>query len=64
MIANKEYHGIEIVNNRVPEHIVKWLDERVGKGNWFIKGTIGGQTIYFDNERDHLLFLITWGQRG
>jgi len=62
MIENKEYHGIEIANNRIPEHIVRWLNERVGTGHWFIKGTIGGQTIYFENERDHFLFLMTWGQ--
>lgn len=62
MIADKEYHGVEIQNYRIPDHIIKWLDEKIGERHWFIKGTIGGQTIYFENERDHFLFLMTWGQ--
>jgi len=62
MIANKEYHGVQIENYHIPEHVIKWLDEKVGEDHWFIKGTIGGQTIYFENERDHFLFLMTWGQ--
>ncbi len=64
MIAEKEYHGVEIETYRLPEGLVDWLNNRVGRGKWFVKGSIGHQTIYFENERDHLLFLITWGQRG
>jgi len=58
----KEWHGVEIANVRLPEHIVSWLDDRVGMGHWFIKGTIGGQTLYFDSEKDHFLFLMTWAK--
>jgi hypothetical protein len=64
MIAEKEYHGVEIETTSLPEHILQWLDQRVGKGKWFVKGNWGSQTIYFENEKDHFLFLITWGQRG
>lgn len=62
MIANKIYHGVEISQRVIPEHIVTWLNERIGKENWFVRGGIDGRTIYFDNERDHFLFLMTWGQ--
>jgi hypothetical protein len=62
--SDKEYHGIEIENNSLPEHIVKWLNERVGTNKWFVKSNWGSKVIYFENEKDHLLFLITWGQRG
>ena len=64
MITNKEYHGVEIENYRLPQSIIDWLNTRVGRGKWFIKGHIEGQTIYFENEKDHFLFLMTWGQRG
>ena len=62
MIVDKEYHGVQIENYSIPVHVIKWLDDKIGEGHWFIKGTIGGQTIYFENERDHFLFLMTWGQ--
>jgi hypothetical protein len=62
MIVDKEYHGVQVENYSIPEHVIKWLDEKIGEGRWFIKGTIGGQTIYFENERDHFFFLMTWGQ--
>ena len=62
MKPNCEYHGIEIENIRLPDHILKWLDKNVGSEHWFIKGTIGGQTIYFDDEKKHFLFLMTWGK--
>lgn len=62
ILADKEYHGIEIEGRLIPQHVVDWLNERVGDGHWFLKGTIGGQTIYFDNEKSHLLFLMTWGK--
>ena len=58
----KEWHGVEIENNRLPEHIINWLNEKVGKGHWCIKGTWGGQIIYFDSEKNHFLFLMTWGK--
>ena len=64
MIANKEYHGVEIEGYQLPDHFVKWLDERVGREKWFIRGNIGSRTIYFENEKDHFLFLMTWGVRG
>lgn len=64
IIPEKEYHGVVIENYLLPNNVVNWLDQRVGSGKWFVKGNTGGQTIYFENERDHLLFLITWGQRG
>ena len=57
----KEWHGVEIENS-IPEHIVEWLDEKVGKDHWFRKGTIGGNMIYFDNEKSHFLFLMKWGK--
>ena len=64
IIADKIYHGVELEGHQLPEHIVEWLDNRVGRDKWFIRGNIGGRTIYFENEKDHFLFLMTWGQRG
>jgi hypothetical protein len=61
-VLMKEWHGVEIENIRLPEHIVDWLNEKVGDGHWFIKGNWGSQTIYFDNEKTHFLFLMTWGK--
>lgn len=61
-ILHKEWHGVEIEGRLIPQHIVDWLNERVGEGHWFLKGFIGGQTLYFENERDHFLFLMTWGK--
>ena len=58
----KEWHGVEIDNVRLPDHVIEWLDAKVGNGHWFIKGTLGGQIIYFDNEKNHFLFLMTWGK--
>ncbi len=63
-ILSKEWHGIEIENYQLPKHVVDWLNNRIGQGHWFIKGRLGGQTIYFDSEKDHFLFLMTWGQSG
>lgn len=60
-VCEKEWHGVEI-EETLPEHIVIWLDARVGKGGWFAKGNIGGQTVYFDTEKNHLLFLMTWAK--
>jgi len=62
MITNKEYHGVEIADYQLAQSIIDWLNTRVGQGKWFIKGNIGGQTIYFENEKDHFLFLMTWGK--
>lgn len=58
----KEWHGVEIENYKLPDHVVTWLEEKVGKGHWYIKGNINGQTIYFDDEKKHFLFLMTWGR--
>lgn len=58
----KEWHGVEIENVRLPEHIIDWLNEKVGTGHWYIKSNWGSQTIYFDDERNHFLFLLTWGK--
>lgn len=64
LIADKIYHGVELENVRLPDHIVEWLNDRVGTGRWFLRGNLGGQTLYFESEKDHFLFLLTWGQRG
>ncbi len=61
-ILEKEWHGVEIANQRLPDHIVEWLEKNVGRGHWYIKGNWGSQTIFFDDERKHFLFLMTWGQ--
>jgi hypothetical protein len=61
MIANKEYHGIEVLDS-LPEHIVDWLNERIGESRWFVKGGFGSRIVYFENEKDHMLFLLTWGR--
>jgi len=61
VVCEKEWHGVEI-EETLPEHIVIWLDARVGKESWFAKGNIGGQTVYFDTEKNHLLFLMTWAK--
>ena len=64
MISNKEYHGVEIEGYQLPDEVVQWLNRRVGSDKWFIRGGLGSRVIYFENEKDHFLFLMTWGQRG
>jgi len=61
-VLMKEWHGVEIESVLLPEHIVEWLNKKVGKGHWFIKGNIGSQTLYFDSEKNHFLFLMTWAK--
>jgi hypothetical protein len=57
-----EYHGVVLENNTIPPHVVDWLNERVGSKKWFVKGSFSNSVIYFENEKDHFLFLMTWGQ--
>ena len=59
--VNKEWHGVEIEGGEIPPKVREWLDTEVGTEHWFRKGTWGGQTIYFDNEKTHFLFLMKWG---
>lgn len=60
-LFDREWHGVEIEGS-LSEHIKEWLDAKVGPNHWFTKGTWGGNTIYFDSEKNHFLFLMTWGK--
>lgn len=60
-IPNHEYHGVEI--EALPPKVFNWLEEKMGMSGdrWFIRTKLGSTMIYFRDERDHLIFLITWG---
>lgn len=62
IIINHEYHGVLI--NYADQSVVEWLTDKLGISGerWFIRHKNDGTMIYFKNERDHLLFLITWGK--
>lgn len=56
---NHDYHGVEL-KRPLSSNIREWLTEKLGHPNgdtWFIRHT----TVYFANEKDHLMFLLKWG---
>lgn len=59
-LFDKEWHGVEIEGN-LNENVREWLNDKIGPSHWFRKGTWGGSIIYFDSEKNHFLFLMTWG---
>ena len=62
IVIDHEYHGVEVAD--LPEHVFNWLEEKMGMsgGRWFIRHKLSGTMVYFKDQRDHLLFLLTWGQ--
>jgi len=62
LIANHEYHGIEVES--IPTHVLVWIVDKFGPSGdrWFVKHGLSSQMLYFTSDKDHLLFLITWGK--
>lgn len=54
---NITYHIIEL-HGPMPEEMVKWCVSSMGEqGRRWRRGY---NTIYFENQRDHLLFTLKW----
>lgn len=62
LIADYEYHGVVI--DSITTDIISWMTDKLGPNGerWFVKSSFGETTIYFKNQRDHTLFLLTWGK--
>ncbi len=61
LVPEHEYHGVVI--DFMPKTIFDWMETRFGKNSdrWFLKSSFGSTTVYFKDQRDHTLFLLTWG---
>ena len=62
IVIDHEYHGIEV--STIPTHVLVWIVDKFGPAGdrWFVKHGWESQMLYFKSEKDHLLFLITWGK--
>lgn len=58
-MINHDYHGVELQAYTLPDDVNTWLTDRFGPGDgtrWFFKSP----TIYFVNNKDHMMFLLAW----
>ena len=57
---NHDYHGVELdLEGAIPTDLFEWLQSQFGPGDgdrWFYKHP----TVYFVNQRDHMMFLLRW----
>lgn len=62
IITDHEYHGVVI--DTIPNEVYQWLRNKFGENSnrWFVKSNFGATTVYFRDQRDHTLFLLTWGR--
>lgn len=61
ILIDHDYHVVEF-NARVPEYIWSWLETKFGLGDgtrWFIRHN----RLYFTNSKDHLMFILAWGDK-
>jgi hypothetical protein len=55
IIADHEYHIVELYNVEPPKEMFDWLWERCGT-RWMYKHP----KIYFADKYDHLMFTLRW----
>jgi hypothetical protein len=56
-----DYHVVEL-SRPLPYEVYEWLKTKFGLGNgdrWFFRNN----KIYFTNAPDHLMFILTWGDK-
>lgn len=61
ILLDHDYHVVEF-NRPVPNEVIDWLNKRFGPCNgdlWFLRHN----RLYFSNSKDHLMFILTWGDR-
>ncbi len=61
ILVNHDYHIVEF-NRRPPEDVMAWLQVKFGPGDgsrWFLRHN----KLYFKDSKDHLVFVLTWGDK-
>jgi hypothetical protein len=59
IIAEHEYHIVELNSSNPPPEVFEWLMINFGAGNgtrWMYRPP----NLYFSNSKDHLLFTLRW----
>lgn len=59
IVADKEYHIVELNTTQPPAEVFEWLILKFGAGNgvrWMYRPPI----LYFANPSDHLMFVLRW----
>lgn len=61
LLIDHDYHVVEF-SRRLPDDVMAWIQIKFGPGDgarWFLRHN----KLYFANSKDHLMFLLTWGDK-
>jgi len=62
LLINHDYYIIEFNSWRIPDEVMAWVQVKFGPGDgtrWFLRNN----KLYFARSQDHLMFILTWGDK-